>query len=96
MKISFLEIAQHELDEAIAYYNSQRTGLGDEFLLEILRLLDKIGEFPEAWHPISQNVRRCRLRQFPYGILYQVRESHILIIAVAHLHRKPYYWQDRI
>ncbi|MFW5711342.1 MAG: type II toxin-antitoxin system RelE/ParE family toxin [Spirochaetota bacterium] len=96
MKISFLEIAQHELDEAIAYYNSQRTGLGDEFLLEILRLLDRIGEFPEAWHPISKNVRRCRLRQFPYGILYQVRKSTILIIAVAHLHRKPFYWQDRV
>jgi len=32
MKISFLEIAQIELDETIAYYNSQKTGLGDEFL----------------------------------------------------------------
>ena len=69
MKISFLEIAQNELDEAIEYYNSQKTGLGNEFLSEVLRLLDKISEFPEAWHPLSKNVRRCRLRQFPYGIL---------------------------
>ena len=31
----------------------------------------------------------------PYGIIYQARENYILIVAVAHLHRKPGYWKDR-
>lgn len=36
MKITFLEAAQADLDEAIEYYNSERDCLGDEFLTEIL------------------------------------------------------------
>jgi hypothetical protein len=51
MKIKFLEVAQIELDEAIDYYNYEFPGLGDAFLTEVLSVLDRIGEFPEAWKP---------------------------------------------
>jgi hypothetical protein len=30
------------------------------------------------------------------GIIYQIREKEILVVAVANLHRKPDYWKDRI
>jgi toxin ParE2 len=96
MKITFLEIAQIEMDDAIEYYNYEAPGLGDQFLTEVLNALDRIGEFPEAWHPCSRRTRRCRTRRFPYGIIYQTRETEILVIAVANLHRKPDYWKDRI
>jgi hypothetical protein len=96
MKINFLKIAQIELDDAIEYYNYELPGLGDAFLTEVLNALDRIGEFPEAWHPNSKRTRRCQTRRFPYGIIYQVREQEILVVAIAHLHRKPNYWKDRI
>lgn len=96
MQIRFLEIAQIELDDAISYYNFELPGLGDAFLTEILKTLDRIGEYPEAWHPLSARTRRCQTRKFPYGIIYQVRENEILIIAIANLHRKPEYWKDRV
>ena len=96
MKINFLEIAQMELDDAIEYYNYESPGLGDNFLIEALNALDRIGEFPEAWHPCSKRTRRCQTRRFPYGIIYQVREHEILVVAVANLHREPDYWLDRI
>jgi hypothetical protein len=48
MRIRFLEIAQIELDEAIEYYNYESPGLGDAFLTEVLKVLDRIGKFPEA------------------------------------------------
>ena len=96
MKINFLEIAQMELDDAIEYYNYESPGLGDNFLIEVLNALDRIGEFPEAWHPCSKRTRRCQTRRFPYGIIYQVREHEILVVAVVNLHREPDYWLDRI
>ena len=96
MKISFLEIAQIELDDAIAYYNYELPGLGDAFLTEIVNALDRIGEFPEAWHSFSKRTRRCQTKRFPYGVIYQIREKEILVVAVANLHRKPDYWQDRL
>ena len=96
MRIRFLEIAQIELDEAIEYYNHEATGLGDAFLTEILNALDRIGKFPEAWHPCSKRTRRCQIRRFPYGIIYQTRKNEVLVVAIANLHRKPDYWKDRI
>lgn len=96
MKINFLEIAQMELDDATEYYNYEVPGLGDAFLAEVLKTLDRIGRFPEAWHPCSKRTRRCQTRRFPYGIVYQIREKEILVVAVANLHRKPGYWMDRI
>jgi toxin ParE2 len=96
MKINFLEIAQIELDDAIEYYNYEVPGLGDAFLTEVLNALDRIGQYPEAWHPYSKRTRRCQTRRFPYGIIYQIRKQEILVVAVANLHRKPDYWKDRI
>jgi toxin ParE2 len=96
MKINFLEIAQIELDEAIEYYNHEAPGLGDAFLTEVLNAIDRIGEFPEAWHPSSKRARRCQTRRFPYGIIYQIRTNEILVVAIANLHRKPDYWRDTL
>lgn len=96
MEIRFLEIAQIELDETIKYYNSESPGLGDSFLLEALNTIERIRHFSKAWHPFSSTTRRCQLRRFPYGIIYQILDPDILIVAVANLHRKPDYWRDRI
>ena len=96
MTVRFLEVAQQELDEAIAYYDGQAPGLGDAFLLEVLASIDRIGRFPKAWHPLGENTRRCRLRRFPYGLIYHKANGEILIVAVAHSHRRPDYWRNRV
>ena len=96
METRFLDVAQLEFDEAVEYYNSESPGLGDQFLLEVLSSLERIRQFPTAWHPYTENTRRCQTRRFPYGLMYQILESEILIVAVGHLHRRPGYWLDRI
>lgn len=72
MQIELLEAAQLELDQAIEFYNTERFGLGDEFLTEILGALERIAEHPEAWHGYSKRTRRCQTRRFPYGIVYRI------------------------
>lgn len=96
MRIRFLEVAEIELDEAIQYYNDKALGLGDDFLTEVLKALNRITRFPESWHPCSKRTRRCQTRRFPYGIIYQIRQDEILVIAIADLHRKPGYWDNRV
>jgi plasmid stabilization system protein ParE len=92
----FLEVAEIELDEAINWYREQAPGLGDAFLIEVLSAADRIVRFPEAWHPLGEGIRRCRLGRFPYGLIYAVDDGDILVLAVAHLHRRPDYWRDRL
>ena len=96
MIVGFLEVARQELDEAVSHYNGESPGLGDAFLLEALAAIDRIRRFPEAWHPLGDRIRRCRLRRFPYGLIYALDQGDILILAVAHARREPGYWRDRI
>lgn len=96
MNVRFLQEAQAELDDAIEYYNHEYEGLGLEFLHEVLNAIERAQTFPTAWHPLSENTRRCQTRRFPYGIIYSVLKDTLLIISVSHLHRKPNHWKNRI
>ena len=49
MTIRFLRPAKADLDDAAAYYNRQREGLGDEFVWEVDGTIQRILEQPNAW-----------------------------------------------
>lgn len=95
MKVRFLSPARQELQTAVRYYNLQRAGLGDDFRDEAWQTLQRIKDFPLAWHPLGEAIHRCQMKRFPYGIIYQVLEAEIIVIAVACLHQAPEYWRSR-
>jgi plasmid stabilization system protein ParE len=88
--------AQIEIDRATAWYEAEREGLAAEFLDELDATVQRVAGFPGAWKLIGARTRQCRLNRFPYGIIYQIRGDEIVIVAVAHLHRRPGYWRDRL
>ena len=96
MKLRFLILAQRELDEAVAWYNEQAAGSGQEFLDELDRVVRRAVTFPMSCPEIEPEVRRCLLARFPYGLIYGVDRETIVVIAVSHLHREPRYWVGRI
>lgn len=95
MKIEFLKSAQTELDQAFEWYETQQKDLGEQFLNELNAAIRRIVSYPESYILIEKNVRRCLVKRFSYGILYGIDADKIIVIAVAHLHRKPDYWIDR-
>jgi len=96
MTVAFLDPAKRELSEAINYYNAESEGLGYRFAAEVRRTISRIVQYPHAWTPLSKRTRRCRTISFPYGIIYQVREGEILVVAIMHLHRDPESWKRRL
>ncbi len=98
MNVEFLEPAVQEFYEAIAFYNIQRQGLGQEFAKEVENSIERIKQNPEAWTTAfsSQRARRCMTKRFPFGIIYQIRQDTLLIVAVWHLRRRPQTWQERL
>ena len=96
MSVRLLEPAQAELDDAITWYAEQAPGLGDAFLIETLKTIQLIEQYPTAWHPLTPQIRRCRLRRFPYSLVYTQDGNDLLVVAVAHQHRKPGYWRARL
>jgi len=96
MNYSFHPFAQIELNEATDYYEECRPGLGNEFVKDIYAAIHRILLFPKAWSPISKNTRRCLVNRFPYGVIYQIVNDEILIIAVTQLNRGPQDFRNRL
>lgn len=96
MKIEILEIARLEFEEAKEFYEIEQSGLGARFEDEIRNSLLRIQQYPQAWQSERREIRRYILHKFPYKILYSIQDDKIVVLAFAHLHRKPDYWIDRI
>jgi hypothetical protein len=82
--------------QSLIYIGREGEGFGYEFAKEVANTISRILRYPEAWTKLSKRTRRCRTRRFPYGVIYQIRGNKILIVAVAHLRREPWYWSDRV
>ena len=95
-EIEFLDLAKNELDDAFDYYEYQQDGLGYRFVREVYNTLTRIKAYPFAWTQNSMHTRRCLVKSFPYGVIYQKRENIILEVAIANLHKEPNYWVKRI
>jgi len=95
MRVIFTKFAKIELDGATAFYELEYAGLGKRFKEEIRRSISRIVEHPQAWSIERGEIRKYLLHKFPYKILYSVEKDCILIIAIAHQHRKPDYWVGR-
>lgn len=96
MRFVFAKIAQRELEDASAFYEAELEGLGRRFQAEVKFAVVRIGKYPEMWSRERGEIRKCLLHKFPYKLLYSIEADHILILAVAHQHRKPDYWINRL
>jgi plasmid stabilization system protein ParE len=95
MKIQIHELAVREFDEAIEWYELQSEGLGERFKEATLRQIEKITRNPRWFLIEADDIYKAYVPKFPYKILYTVDERHIVIWAISHMHRKPWYWQAR-
>ena len=96
MKFWFHPVAKKEFDQAVQYYEECQPGLGLRFAGEVHSTINRIIRFPNSFCKLSKNTRRCLLNRFPYGVIYQIQNNKIYIIAVGHLNRHPGYWVNRI
>lgn len=91
----FRKAARLEYDEAAIWYESQKIGLGDEFVLEIERALQMACDKPQRFPNVLTNVQRIRIRRFPYSIFFRVRGERLIVLSVFHARRDPTIWRER-
>ena len=85
-----------EFEEAVSFYHERGRRLGDRLAGEVRVTIRRIIETPERWRVLEADVRRCRVRVFPYSVLYTVERDCILILALMHGRREPGYWRHRL
>ena len=91
------EPASDEFTDAVRWYEAQRPGLGAELFDAVVATIAGIERQPEigaaAW-PDPQT-KRVLVERFPYQVVYRLEMNEIAIVAIAHLKRRPGYWQHR-
>jgi plasmid stabilization system protein ParE len=93
--IVFRRIAEAEMDESIAWYETQRDNLGIELAVDIGRALEKISQNPGQFPRIRGDIQRALLRRFPYAIHYIFEDDRVVVLAVFHVKRNPRLLEDR-
>ncbi len=90
-EVIFASVARREFDEAIARYESQQRGLGEEFQDEVNHVIQQIRDNPERFRLVGTTVRKARvLKTFrAYSIYFYVEPGHIGIVGVFHGARDP-------
>jgi len=95
-EILFIPPSDKELEDAIKYYNNQLSGLGSQFYQELMEAIEVIQKYPSAWKKVGEHTHKLLLKRFPYLVLYIPEANKILITAIAHQHRRPEYYIERI
>jgi plasmid stabilization system protein ParE len=93
--------AEADVAEAYNWYEAQSPGLGEEFLAAVDEALSAAREAPQRFPRVHRapdlEVRRVRLRRFPYGLYFIWNESagETSVIACMHGRRDPRRWLRR-
>jgi plasmid stabilization system protein ParE len=95
LRVVFRRAARDEFESAATWYEEQRRGLGEEFVLEIGEAIERAAEHPERYSAVFGNVRRTVARRFPHAVYFRQRQTALVILAVFHGRRDPAIWMRR-
>ena len=91
--------AGEELFAAAAWYDDQRSGLGDEFLAAVDEVLERVAVAPLSYPKdrFDERARRALVTRFPFAAAFVVEDGEIRVIALGPARRlgavrKHCYW----
>lgn len=89
--------AKTDYENAVAWYEDQKTGLGFDFSVRLAEIFEAIEDFPERQRFLYENRRFAFVKQFPYKVYFIVDEanSRIIVFAILHNKRDPQIWRKR-
>lgn len=76
-------------------YESNRVGLGEEFLAELKRFVLSIVDNPKQFAISKRDERIARMFQFPYLVRFRLLKDRIRILSVIHSARQTGDWTRR-
>ncbi|MCW5908884.1 MAG: hypothetical protein KIS94_13555 [Chitinophagales bacterium] len=92
--IEISEAAYVELAEAMAWYETQQAGLGEELEADMDQALLILQRNP-FYEVRYRNLRVFNLERFPFQIIYIVFNQTIRVISFFHAHRDPEIWKSK-
>jgi plasmid stabilization system protein ParE len=95
--VIFKPAARLEFEEAVAWYEGARPGLGCEFKLEVKLALKRAVANPGHFQRARGRAQKIRLRRFKkYAIYFAVKDDAFAVLSVFHASRNPVELQRRL
>jgi plasmid stabilization system protein ParE len=94
--LEYLNEAIKEAEAAAQWYAERSRTAASGFADEIDTAIAAIERNPEAWPSYDHGTRHYLLRRYPFSVVYRIEAARILVVAVAHGHRRPGYWASRL
>jgi toxin ParE1/3/4 len=93
--------ARDELRAAIRHDEAERPGRGALLEAAVSTLLRRVRRLPRSaplWPSLPTTIegRRVRVTRHPYLLVFAVLADYLVVIAVAHMSRRPGYWLMRV
>ena len=88
--------AEADLEEAYAWYEFRRVGLGEEFLASVDVSIRSIRRSPKAGRQLHDTFRRALVRRFPYAVFYDYADETVTVYCIMHTARDPEAWRERL
>ena len=82
-----LPVVEADVAEAAEWYEIQRPGLGQRFIVTVQSSDKLLLANPLRYSVRFEDVRRLDLADFPYCIFFFVQEGDIVVLAVLHNRR---------
>jgi plasmid stabilization system protein ParE len=89
MNVVLSQFASDEIENSKQHYEYKQDNLGFDFKENIRKTIDSIATNPYLYPNITTEIKRAVLHKFPFYIYYSVSNDVIVILSVAHQHRKP-------
>ena len=91
----FIAAARLEFLAEIIYHNDAQPGLGERFTAAVEDAAARVLAFPLSGSPSRANTRRVIVKGFRFSLVYRPEPEGIVILAVAHHSRRPFYRRSR-
>ncbi len=88
--------SRQDIVEAQDWYRREGPELAAAFRAELDRQLARVLRRPTQFPVARADVRRAKLRRFPYSLLFRVLPEAIYVIGCFHSSRDPNIWLRRV
>lgn len=88
--------AEHDLADALAWYDAHAPGLGSGFLRAVGEVFELIERAPLHYRLERGDVRKAIVARFPYVVLFVDLTEALSVVAVFHTSRDPAIWYQRL
>jgi plasmid stabilization system protein ParE len=95
LRVSFHPAARQELLKYRRWYLERSDSAAAGFEREVAHAIERILEAPERYPVTMRSRRRFVLFEYPFDVIYRIRDTDVQIMAVAHHSRRPGYWRSR-